>query len=169
MKPFLTYEGDFYATECGSLARTTASAVARQFADDPTPANSSLLLSVLLQNARSEWSGHSYSIEHRGGVEECAINTLFNALHELPYRMKQAYAQDRTDCGDETVEFVENDDLWMKRIVLSGGVLLEQPLSEEKTKFFLQYICYFLENRLGCETIKRLAQALAVAKAGGAS
>ena len=149
MKPSLAYEGDFAGIEPGTLQHETICAIARQFSSEPTPKHASLLLSVLLREANAENVGLGFAIDNTGGPEECNLRAIWQ---ELIAPEQFAYVV----TPDDTRTLRRLDENCIKEIFLAAAMALED-LNADTMFRFCQYICFFLEYRLGDEKISKIA------------
>ena len=145
----LTFKSDFAGIEPGTLQHETICAIARQFSSEPTPKHASLLLSVLLREANSENTALGFSIDDKGGPQECNIRAIWQELIQ-PEQFHAIASPDnkrRMRWGDENC---------VKQIFLAAAMALED-LNTDTMFRFCQYICFFLEYRLGDEKISKIA------------
>jgi len=152
MKPSLTYEGDFAGIKPGTLRHETLCCVARQFSDEPTSRNGSLLLSHLLQEATHEsYSVGILSIDSKAAPQECDIRAIWQQLIKNEQWKSIVSHEDRKRVEAQDREIV-------KEILLSAADVLDGKADSVDAMFrFCQFICFFLEHRLSEEKISKIA------------
>ena len=145
----LTFKSDFAGIEPGTLQHETICAIARQFSSEPTPKHASLLLSVLLREANAENVELGFSIDDTGGPQECNLRAIWQELIVPEQYKPMASPEDERYMrwGDRNC---------IREIFLAAAMALED-LNDHTMFRFCQFICFFLEYRLGEEKISKIA------------
>ena len=141
----LAFKSDFAGIEPGTLQHETICAIARQFSSEPTPKHASLLLSVLLREANAKNIALGFAIDDTGGPQECNLRAIWQ---ELIAPEQYAYEDSRT--------LRRRDENCIKEIFLAAAMALEDMNADTMFRF-CQFVCFFLEHRLGEEKISKIA------------
>ncbi|MDA7886648.1 hypothetical protein N9B10_07160 [Pirellulales bacterium] len=146
----LVYKSDFAGIEPGTLQHETICAIARQFSSEPTPKHASLLLSVLLREANAENTvSIGFAIDDKGGPQECNIRAIWQELIAPEQFKAMASPDDRRNMR-------WRDESCIKEIFLAAAMALEDMNADTMFRF-CQFICFFLEHRLGEGKISKIA------------
>lgn len=145
----LTFKSDFAGIEPGTLQHETICAIARQFSSEPTPKHASLLLSVLLREANAKNITLGFAIDDTGGPQECNIRAIWQELIQPEQFKSMASPEDR-------LNMQWRDENCIKEIFLAAAIALEDMNADTMFRF-CQFICFFLEYRLGEEKISKIA------------
>ena len=145
----LAFKSDFAGIEPGTLQHETICAIARQFSSEPTPKHASLLLSVLLREANAKNITLGFAIDDTGGPQECDIRAIWQQLIQPEQFKYTASPKDRQ-------HMQWRDENCIKEVFLAAAMALED-LNDDTMFRFCQFICFFLEHRLGDEKISKIA------------
>jgi len=145
----LTFKSDFAGIEPGTLQHETICAIARQFSSEPTPKHASLLLSVLLREANAENVTIGLAIDDKNGPQECNLRAIWQELI-APEQFTYVVTP------DDTRTLRRLDENCIKEIFLAAAMALEDMNADTMFRF-CQFVCFFLEHRLGEEKISKIA------------